>query len=197
MPTHTARAALDGLGALLVSSSRGDAEAFAVLYDAVAPRVHGLALRVVRDEHQAEEVTQEVLLELWQTSGRFDPTRGTALTWVLTLTHRRAVDRVRSSEARRRRDAGYAEDTSRSPYDETEATAHASLEAQRVRTALAALADTQREAIQLAYFGGHTHVEVSRLMQIPLGTAKSRIRDGLSRLRDALAPEGLEGLEAV
>ncbi len=182
------------LETLLVSSSRGDAEAFADLYDAVAPRVHGLVLRVLRDVHQSEEVTQEVLLELWQTSARFDPARGTALTWVLTLAHRRAVDRVRSSEAWRRRDSAHAERAAETPYDETATAAHASLEAIRVRTALGALAPAQRDAIRLAYFGGYTYIEVSRVLQIPLGTAKSRIRDGLSKLRDALSAEALEAV---
>ncbi len=177
-----------------MSSSAGDTEAFAALYEAVAPRVHGLSLRVLGDEHQSQEVTQEVLLELWQTSGRFDPSRGTALTWVMTLTHRRAVDRVRASDARRRRDAAHAESTSEAPYDETSTAAHALLEAQSVRTALTALTPTQREAIELAYYGGYTYIEVSRLMQIPLGTAKSRIRDGLSRLRDTLSPEAMEAV---
>ena len=106
----------------------------------------------------------------------------------MTLAHRRAVDRVRSAEAARRRDAGDAERSLSTPFDETAETAHASLEAARVRKALANLSPTQRQALELAYFGGHTHHEVSELLHIPLGTAKTRIRDGLIRLRDNLAP---------
>lgn len=175
------------LASLLLASSRGDGAAFAEFYDQLAPRVYGVVLRVLRDAHQAEEVTQEVFLQVWQTAAQFDPARGSALTWVLTLAHRRAVDRVRSSESGRRRDTAHVDLDVRTPYDETATVAHASLEGERVRDALATLSTGQRQAIELAYFGGHTHAEVSRLMQIPLGTAKTRIRDGLLRLRDVLA----------
>jgi RNA polymerase sigma-70 factor (ECF subfamily) len=178
----------DTLESQLVAASRGDEAAFAALYDSLAPRVYGLVLRILRDAHQSEEVTQDVFLQVWETSNRFDPTRGSALSWVMTLTHRRAVDRVRSAEAARRRDTRDTERALRTPFDETAETAHASLEAVRVRAALADLSTTQRQALELAYFGGHTHHEVSELLNIPLGTAKTRIRDGLIRLRDNLAP---------
>jgi RNA polymerase sigma-70 factor (ECF subfamily) len=170
----------------LVNAGQGDAVAFAALYEAFSARVYGLAARVLRDVHQAEEVTQEVFLQIWETSGRFDPARGSARAWVLTLAHRRAVDRVRRCEATRRRDDADAELSRSTPYDVTSATAHASLEAQSVRAALTALSPPQREALELAYFGGHTHSEVSRLLQIPHGTAKTRIRQGLLHLRDLL-----------
>jgi RNA polymerase sigma-70 factor (ECF subfamily) len=178
----------DTLQALLVAASRGDESAFADLYDSVAPRVYGLVLRILRDEHQSQEVTQEVFLQLWETSHRFDPARGSALSWVMTMAHRRAVDRVRSSEAERRRDIADTVRSVTTPFDQTAEAAHASLEATRVRDALARLSPTRRQALELAYLGGHTHLEVSRLMGIPLGTAKSRIRDGLIQLRDSLAP---------
>jgi len=180
------------LGAGLVAAGTGDAQAFAEVYDAVAHRIYGLVLRVLRDVHQSEEVTQEVLLQLWQTSSRFDPRRGSALAFVMTLAHRRAVDRVRSADAARRRDTTHVERSVETPYDETAAAAHASLEAVTVRAALATLSPVQRQAIELSYFGGHTHLEVSRLLQVPIGTAKTRIRDGLLRLRDVLAPGALE-----
>ncbi|MCY7395511.1 MAG: ECF RNA polymerase sigma factor SigK [Nocardioides sp.] len=182
----------DPLQARLMASGRGDVQAFAELYDRVTPRVHGLAVRILRDAHQSEEVTQEVLLQVWQTAAHFDPSRGSALAWIMTLAHRRAVDRVRSSEAARRRDAAHVGLTHAAPFDETAESAHASLEAQEVRAALAALSPPQREAIELAYFGGYTYGEVSRLMQIPLGTAKSRIRDGLIRLAGLLSPVVVE-----
>jgi RNA polymerase sigma-70 factor (ECF subfamily) len=169
----------------LAAASRGDESAFAALYDSLAPRVYGLVLRILRDAHQSEEVTQDVFLQVWETSNRFDPTRGSALSWVMTLAHRRAVDRVRSAEAARRRDVSDAERSLRTPFDETAESAHASLEAVRVRAALAELSPTQRQALELAYFGGHTHHEVAELLHIPLGTAKTRIRDGLIRLRDS------------
>ncbi len=177
---------------LLLASGRGDQDSFATLYDELAPRVHGVTLRILRDAHQAEEVTQEAFLQVWQTAAQFDPSRGSAMTWVMTLAHRRAVDRVRSSESVRRRDTEHVELDVRAPYDETATAVHATLEGERVHAALATLSGAQRQAIELAYFGGHTHVEVSRLLQIPLGTAKTRIRDGMLQLRDLLAVSAAE-----
>ncbi|KAB2813289.1 sigma-70 family RNA polymerase sigma factor [Pimelobacter simplex] len=174
------------LGALLNRAARGDKAAFAELYDATAPRVHGLALRVVRDPAQAEEVTQEVFLEVWRQASRYDAARGSALAWMMTITHRKAVDRVRSAEATTRRDLAYEQANQSVEHDVTADAAHASLEAHRVRAALAQLTDVQREAIELAYFGGYTHTEVAALLDLPVGTAKTRIRDGLIRLRDTI-----------
>ncbi|MEO5652666.1 MAG: ECF RNA polymerase sigma factor SigK [Marmoricola sp.] len=189
MAPLTARTAWNTtLGDQLLAAGGGDAEAFAEMYEALAPRVYGLVQRVLQDVHQSEEVTQEVFLEIWQTSSRFDPSRGSAPSWVLTLAHRRAVDRVRSAQASRRRDTTDVERSRATPIDETATAAHASLDAQEVRAALSTLPDFQRLAVELAYFGGHTHSEVSRLTQVPLGTAKTRIRDGLIRLRDVLTP---------
>lgn len=183
----TSRPRLDGLQAQLEATSRGDASAFADLYGSVAPRIYGLVLRILKDPHQSEEVTQEILLEVWRTAARFDPVRGTAQTWMMTMAHHRAVDRVRSAEARRRLDTADIEGTPREiPFDATAAAALAFLEAQTVRAALATLSPAKREAIELAYFEGHTYTEVAQLLSIPLGTAKSRIRDGLIQLRDEL-----------
>lgn len=179
-------AARPDLAELLRLSSRGDEQAFARLYDATSARVFGLAVRVVRDPAQAEEVTQESFLEIWRTASRFDPARGSALSWLLTITHRKAVDRVRSAEAATRRDATYHEQNQPVEHDSTAEAAHASLEAHRVRGALAALTEVQREAVGLAYFGGYTHTEVATMLDLPVGTAKTRIRDGLIRLRDAM-----------
>ena len=174
------------LAELLRLSSRGDEQAFARLYDATSARVFGLAVRVVRDPAQAEEVTQESFLEIWRTASRFDPERGSALSWLLTITHRKAVDRVRSAEAATRRDATYHEQNQPVEHDSTAEAAHASLEAHRVRGALATLTEVQREAVGLAYLGGYTHTEVATMLDLPVGTAKTRIRDGLIRLRDAM-----------
>ena len=184
-PTPGAPAGPD-LADLLRASARGDQVAFAQLYDATAARVHGMALRVVRDPAQAEEVTQEAYLEIWRTAARFDPSRGSALSWLLTLTHRKAVDRVRSAEAASRRDTTYHQQNQPIDHDVTAEQANASLEARRVRGALASLTAVQREAVELAYFGGYTHTEVATMLQLPVGTAKTRIRDGLIRLRDAM-----------
>ena len=176
----------DSLIDWLQASGRGDQDAFASLYDAVSSRVHGLVLRVVRNPAQADEVIQEVFLDIWRQSARFDPQRGSALSWMLTIAHRRAVDRVRSAQATTERDSAWVAENQDTPHDSTAERAERSLDAQRVRNALDALTDTQRGAVELAYFGGYTHTEVAGLLDIPLGTAKTRIRDGLIRLRDSL-----------
>ena len=174
------------LADLLRRSARGDEAAFAALYDATAARLFRLVLRVVRDHAMSEEVTQEVYLDVWRQSARFDPGRGSAMSWLMTIAHRTAVDRVRASEASRRRDDAHAATSQEVEFDTTAESAQASLEAQRVRRALTTLTDAQRHAVELAYLGGYTHTEVARLLDLPLGTAKTRIRDGLIRLRDTL-----------
>jgi RNA polymerase sigma-70 factor (ECF subfamily) len=171
---------------LLKSCGRGDQSAFAALYDATSSRVVGLAIRVVRDPAQAEEVAQEAFLEIWRTSGRFDPAKGSPLGWLLTIVHRKAVDRVRSAEASTRRDTSYHQQNQPVDHDSTAEAAQASMEARRVRNALASLTRVQREALELAYFGGYTHTEVATMLDLPVGTAKTRIRDGLIRLRDTM-----------
>ena len=189
-PSATRSAGAQASGAeladLLRRSSRGDEVAFAALYDATARRLFGLVLRVVRDHAMSEEVTQEVYLDVWRQCSRFDPERGSAMSWLMTIAHRTAVDRVRSSEASRRRDDVHATTNRDVEFDTTAESAQASLEAQRVRRALNTLTDAQRSAVELAYLGGYTHTEVARLLDLPLGTAKTRIRDGLIRLRDTL-----------
>jgi len=185
-PSPEGAPAAPDLAELLKLSGRGDQSAFARLYDATSSRAHGLALRVVRDPAQAEEVTQEAFLEIWRFSGRFDPARGSALSWLLTIVHRKAVDRVRSAEASTRRDLTYHRQNEPVAHDATAEAAHASLEAHRVRGALGTLTEVQREALELAYFGGYTHTEVATMLDLPVGTAKTRIRDGLIRLRDAM-----------
>ena len=174
------------LSELLRASARGDERAFAELYDATSRRLYGLVVRVVRDPAQAEEVAQEAFLEIWRTSARFDAGKGSAMSWMMTIAHRKAVDRVRSAEAASRRDQTYEATTQERAYDITAEEVERSLEGQRVRNALESLTETQRGAVQLAYFGGYTHNEVAALLGIPLGTAKTRIRDGLIRLRDTL-----------
>lgn len=171
---------------LLAAAARGDEQAFAALYDQTSPRVYGMVLRVVRDPAQAAEVTQDVYLQLWREAARFDPELGTLMSWLLMIAHRRAVDRVRSARAAVQREDRYAAGQLDRPYDEVSEQVQASLDAQRVRNALDDLTETQREAIRLAYFAGYTHREVAALLDLPLGTAKTRIRDGLIRLRDAL-----------
>ena len=174
------------LAALLKRASRGDESAFAEWYDATSARAFGLAVRVLRDRAQAEEVTQEAYLECWRHSARFDAAKGSAISWLLTIVHRKAVDRVRSAESAGRRDVAYGQRERSVPHDETAEAAAASIEATRVRAALADLTAKQREAVELAFLGGYTHTEVASMLDLPIGTAKTRIRDGLIRLRDAL-----------
>lgn len=176
----------DRLAELLKRSSRGDESAFAEWYDATSSRAFGLAVRVLRDRAQAEEVTQETYLDCWRHASRFDSAKGSALAWLLTIVHRKAVDRVRSAEAAGRRDAAYGHRAVPVAHDETAESATASIEATRVRSALADLTTRQREAVELAFLGGYTHTEVAAMLELPVGTAKTRIRDGLIRLRDAL-----------
>ena len=175
-----------GLSELLKLSARGDSEAFAMFYDDTSARAYGLAVRVVRDRAQAEEVVQEAYLDVWRNAARYDASRGSAIGWLLTIVHRKAVDRVRSAEAASRRDTSYEHDNQAIAHDATAEAAEASMEARRVRSALTALTDVQREALELAYFGGYTHTEVASMLDLPVGTAKTRIRDGLIRMRDAL-----------
>ena len=138
------RSSAPDLADLLKSCGRGDQAAFAQLYDATSSRVVGLAVRVVRDPAQAEEVAQEAFLEIWKTSGRFDPAKGSPLGWLLTIVHRKAVDRVRSAEASTRRDTTYHQRNQPVEHDSTAEAAAASLEARRVRQALVSLTAVQR-----------------------------------------------------
>lgn len=171
---------------LLVAVGAGDTRAFGVLYDRTTPQVLGVALRVLRDRSLAEEVTQEVMVEVWRKAVRFDPERGTASGWITTLAHRRAVDRVRSEQASRDRDDRVSRRDEPRAFDAVADEVQVRLDHWQVRRALAELTDRQREAIELAYFGGHTYRDVAKVLGIPEGTAKSRLRDGLLRLRYAL-----------
>ncbi len=171
---------------LLRASAGSDEEAFSELYDLTSSRVFGLVLRVVRDRAQAEEVLQESYLDVWRHSARYAPERGSALGWIMTIAHRKAVDRVRSAESETRRSDAWGTANAARDYDQTSEAVEQSLDRERVRRALGSLTDAQRGAIELAYFGGYTHTEVAGLLDLPLGTAKTRIRDGLIRLRDIL-----------
>lgn len=180
------RGAGDQLAERLRQVAKGDEMAFATLYDETAPRVYGLVLRVLRNPSQSEEVTQEIYLEVWRGASRYDSHKGSAIGWLLTMAHRRAVDRVRASQASTVRDDSWHARTQEVEFDATAELATARIEARRVRVALDTLTQAQREAVSLAYLGGYTHTEVARLLDLPLGTAKTRIRDGLIRLRDQL-----------
>ncbi len=171
---------------LLIRVADGDQEAFGELYDQIAPRVLGLVKRVLVDHSQSEEVTQEIFLEIWQTASRFEPKRGGASTWIMTMSHRRAVDRIRSSQAGRDRDTKIGIRDLAVAYDHVAETVEVRIEHERVEKAMSRLTQLQRQAVSLAYYGGYSHSEVADMLSIPLGTVKTRLRDGLIRLRDEL-----------
>ncbi|MFI5593584.1 ECF RNA polymerase sigma factor SigK [Amycolatopsis sp. NPDC051758] len=171
---------------LLARAALGDEQAFAALYDRLAGPIFGTALQVLRSRAHAEEVTQEVLLEIWRKAATFDAARGRVQTWALTIAHRRAIDRVRSEQAAVDREDRAERLDLRRPYDDvTEATLD-HFDRVQVRAALGVLTELQRESILLAYFQGYTCREVSEELGVAIGTVKTRMRDGLVRLRDAL-----------
>ncbi|WP_431985131.1 sigma-70 family RNA polymerase sigma factor [Streptomyces qinglanensis] len=178
------------LGDLLVQVARGDQDAFAAVYERVVGPVFGLVRSVLRDPSQSEEVTQEVLVEVWRVAARFDPARGTAMTWVMTLAHRRAVDRVRSEQSASDRELRAAQLSGSRDYDHVVEQVEARLEREQVRRCLRTLTQIQRQSVTLAYYKGLTYREVAELLSQPLGTVKTRLRDGLIRLRDCLGVQG-------
>jgi RNA polymerase sigma-70 factor (ECF subfamily) len=171
---------------LLSAVALGDQSAFERLYDQMAPRVYGLVRRVLRDPAQAEEVGQEVMLEVWRRASRFDRARGSALSWVMTMAHARAVDRVRSEQSSTDRDLKYATSSVQREVDVVVDAVESSFERRQVQRCLGGLTDLQRESINLAYYSGFTQAEVAASLKVPLGTIKTRLRDGLIRLRDCL-----------
>jgi RNA polymerase sigma-70 factor (ECF subfamily) len=172
-----------------------DAAALSSLYDLTASAVHGVCRRILRDASDAEEATGDVFLQVWQKAARFDPARGDALTWLLTLARSRAIDRLRARGAVRRLETGLDDGRdAASPDPGPEATSSLAQRAARVREALAELPVEQREAVELAYFEGLTHTEIAERLAQPLGTAKSRIRLALAHLRRALEPARAGGI---
>ncbi|KQO47800.1 MULTISPECIES: sigma-70 family RNA polymerase sigma factor [unclassified Frigoribacterium] len=171
---------------LLPRVAQGDQAAFAELYDQTAPRVLGLVKRLLKDHAQSEEVTQEVFLEIWQNATRFDSTRGSAASWMLTMAHRRAVDRIRASQAGRDRDLKIGVRDLETDYDSVTESVEIRIEHERVERALGRLTELQRQAVKLAYYGGLSHSEVAKLLDVPIGTVKTRLRDGMIRLRDEM-----------
>lgn len=176
----------DEVTRLLLLTARGDEAAFRSLYDLIAGSVYGLVRRVVRDPAQSEEVAQEALVDVWRLATRFEPERGSGKTWILTLAHRRAVDRVRSAQSAANRDAAYGIASHEPDHDNVSTEVEIKLEQRQVQRALSQLTEIQRSAVELAYYKGYTHAEVAQALDIPLGTAKTRLRDGLIHLRDAL-----------
>ncbi|MBB3328734.1 ECF RNA polymerase sigma factor SigK [Microlunatus antarcticus] len=187
MPDRAQEAA--DLAELVHRVSRGDAEAFARLYDATSTRTYGVIWRVLRSADHAAEVTQEVYTEVWRQATRFESTKGSVTAWITTMAHRRAVDRVRSVTSEVARDEHYARAEPGREVDHVWEGVSERLDAERVRKGLEALTPIQREALTLAYFGGYTQSQVAERLKLPLGTVKTRIRDGLISLRNVLEVE--------
>jgi RNA polymerase sigma-70 factor (ECF subfamily) len=185
-PLHAEGPTASAPAELLRRVALGDEDAFSRLYDDVAPMLFALIRRVVRDVSMSEEVLQEVFVEVWRQATRFDAHRGTAKGWLCTIAHRRAVDIVRSSEAARRRDSEEGLLQLDQQVVDVQEEGIMRVESRRVRIAMGELTAPQAEAIRLAYFGGYSHREVAALLDIPVGTAKTRIRDGMIVLRDRL-----------
>jgi RNA polymerase sigma-70 factor (ECF subfamily) len=175
--------------ALVLLAARSEESALAELYDRYGRTAYGLALRVLRDQALAEDAVQEAFLTVWRTASRFVPERGKASTWILTLVHRRAVDAVRREQRRRADSLDRAPEPSVEGVDES---AWLRLQRERVQEALSRLPDAQREALELAYYGGLSQSELAERLGQPLGTIKSRMFGGLSRLREMLGEPGTE-----
>lgn len=171
---------------LLALVARGDGEAFEKVYQRLADPVFGLVLQVVRDRAQSEEVAQEVLVEIWRSASRFDAGLGSARAWVLTMARRRAIDRVRAVQAASDRERRVVESSHTVEFDEVAEAVEGKLERRQVRRCLQTLTDVQRESVSLAFYRGYTQKEVAGLLGLPLGTVKTRLRDGLIRLRDCM-----------
>ena len=173
-------------GDLLTLTATGDTAAFSALYDRVVPWVFGLVRRILRNPAQSEEVTQEIMLDVWRTATRYDADRGSAHAWILTIAHRRAVDRVRSEQAAADRTEQAGARSAEIEFDQVADTVSTRLEAEQVRRCLGTLTELQRESIELAYYNGYTYPEVAQQLGAKLPTIKARMRDGLIRLRDCL-----------
>ncbi|MCF3182049.1 ECF RNA polymerase sigma factor SigK [Streptomyces polychromogenes] len=189
IPFHGSSSAEPAHGDLIDVMQRvahGDKEAFSVLYDVLAPMVFGIVLRVVRDRAQSEEVAQEVMIDLWRQGARYRPEAGSVTTWAATIAHRRAVDRVRSAQAAADREQAQAAREHTTAFDEVAEQVETRLEAEQVRRCLRGLTELQRQAVTLAYYRGLTYREVAEALRTPLPTIKTRMRDGLIRLRDCM-----------
>jgi RNA polymerase sigma-70 factor, ECF subfamily len=174
------------LGMLLRQAGRGDESAFAAFYDELSPLVYGVILKVVRDPSISAEVAQDVFVELWRIAARYDSTRGSVRTWASTIAHRRAVDRVRSEQSRRNREEADHQASYQPEIDLVAEDVDRNFARTEVQRALGDLTTMQREAVTLAYFGGNTYREVAVILDVPEGTVKTRIRDGLIKLRDQI-----------
>ncbi|MFF2023558.1 ECF RNA polymerase sigma factor SigK [Streptomyces sp. NPDC058171] len=186
LPLGTGGTSRADLAELMAEVARGDRQAFSGLYDALAPLVFGIVLKVVRDRAQSEEVTQEVMIDLWRQAARYRSAAGSVTTWAATIAHRRAVDRVRAAQAATDREQARAAREHQAPFDEVVEQVETRLESEQVRRCLSGLTELQRESVTLAYYRGLTYREVAQTLRTPLPTVKTRMRDGLVRLRDCM-----------
>jgi RNA polymerase sigma-70 factor (ECF subfamily) len=175
------------LDRLLGAVARGEFGAFDLVYEQLREPIHNQVRAVLRDPAQSEEVTQEVLLELWRTAIRYNSAKGSAAAWAMTIARRRAIDRVRRTEASVAREQRAA--ISDVPWDRADETAVDTIDRERLLRRVEQLSDLQREAITLAFYGGHTYSEVASILGAPLGTVKARIRDAIIKLRDGMLSE--------
>lgn len=178
------------LDSLVDGVRAGDKAAFAALYDALAPQVLGLATHILRDRAQAEEVAQEVFVELWQKAHTFDPARGSAKTWVLRLAKSRSIDRLRSWRSAQDRDMEDFNSQLTTWVTAAEDEAQQRLESRELQELIDSIGEPHRSALMLAYFGEYTHQEIADATGVALGTAKTRVRDGLQKLRKAVTLKG-------
>jgi len=167
--------------------AHGDERALAELYDRYGRPAYRLAVRILRDTSLAEDAVQDAFLTAWRTAAAFDPSRGSAATWLMTLVHRRAVDVVRREDRRR---AGPLDDAPVASGEATDEAAELRERRRSVQAALAKLGEGEREALELAYYGGLSQSEIAARLGVPLGTIKSRMFTGLARMRDALGEAG-------
>lgn len=185
-PPETPRGSDAHLEALMERIAGGEQDAFGDLYDAISGHLFAVILKVLRNQALSEEVLQDVCVQIWQNAGSYEAGRGRVITWCLTLAHRRAVDRVRAVRASQERDLAQGVKEYQESYDDVEDTVAVRLESERVNRAMEDLGTGQATVIKLAYYGGYTQQEIARIMDLPLGTVKTRIRDGMNRLRTAL-----------
>ncbi len=185
-PVARLRLVTTDLDTLLRQVASRDVDAFAAFYDQTRSRVFGLVTRVLRDPGYSEETTQDVYLQVWRSAQNYDPSAGSPMAWLMTLAHRRAVDRVRSEQAASTRESRYGSENVEPPSDHVADTVIRSDERRQVADCLGSLTDTQRECIQLAYYDGLTYAQVSERLSTNLATIKSRMRDGIRNLRRCL-----------
>ncbi|HEX2181621.1 MAG TPA: sigma-70 family RNA polymerase sigma factor [Rubrobacteraceae bacterium] len=169
----------------------GDAQAFAVLYDRHARAAYSLAYRMMSERQAAEDLLQDALLKVWRAAGTYRPERGSVRTWILSIVHNRAIDQLRSLASRRRTQEKVEASAPRSQPSEAFAEAWRNAQREQVREALGTLPPEQLKTLELAYFSGYTHVEISELLGVPLGTVKGRMRLGLKKIKDYFDSEGV------